>query len=149
MPPHRSNKSVVWKYFQKSKNGSHPQCRLCLKFVKSTGNTINLKNHLQRKHEKVPLFTNNENSEIINDDASDTDVELSDTEMVNIDIYYIILEYLCNQYQLALIFRQLTVTVKVGSTLSASESSSCVRQPTITETFATVNSYSGKLCMLC
>lgn len=38
----------MWKYFTKVDNGG--TCKLCNLFVKTCGNTTNLKQHLKRKH---------------------------------------------------------------------------------------------------
>lgn len=38
----------MWKYFKKVDNGGN--CKLCNVFVKTCGNTTNLKQHIKRKH---------------------------------------------------------------------------------------------------
>lgn len=89
----QKRKSFVWKYFMKQ--GEKVACRLCLTEVKTSGNTTNLKNHLQRKHKKVlemedyknkekSCDNNNQNSscanescEIISETDSDAEDEIS------------------------------------------------------------------------
>jgi len=41
----------MWNYFKKVENGA--TCKLCSLFVKTCGNTTNLKQHLKRKHPSV------------------------------------------------------------------------------------------------
>lgn len=47
--PHQ--KSIVWTYFVRTSDGG--KCKLCQVSVKTSGNTTNLKNHLQRRHSEV------------------------------------------------------------------------------------------------
>lgn len=44
------SKSRVWNYFKKINNETFVKCSLCLREFKFSGNTTNLKDHLQRKH---------------------------------------------------------------------------------------------------
>ncbi|KYN07564.1 hypothetical protein ALC62_01462, partial [Cyphomyrmex costatus] len=44
-------KSILWKYFIRTEIGG--RCKMCQTEVKTSGNTINLINHLKRKHKKV------------------------------------------------------------------------------------------------
>jgi len=46
-----SSKSLVWKYFTPSEDGSTAKCKLCSKDTKRSGaNTTNLMIHLERQH---------------------------------------------------------------------------------------------------
>lgn len=48
MPP----KSAVWEHFEKEPNNC-AKCRHCGVKIKTSGNTTNLKNHLEHKHPKI------------------------------------------------------------------------------------------------
>jgi hypothetical protein len=39
---------VVWKHF--TKEGNLATCRICLKVIKTSGNTTNLKSHIDKNH---------------------------------------------------------------------------------------------------
>lgn len=41
-------KCTFWKHFVKSSEGA--KCKVCQQFIKTSGNTTNLRYHLQRKH---------------------------------------------------------------------------------------------------
>lgn len=41
-------KSTLWKHFIKGSEGA--KCNVCQQFIKTSGNTTNLRYHLQRKH---------------------------------------------------------------------------------------------------
>lgn len=49
----------MWGYFEKSEGGGN--CKVCKCFVKTSGNTTNLNNHLKRKHpsvfNKIKMYT--------------------------------------------------------------------------------------------
>jgi len=47
--------SVMWNFFKKVENGG--TCKICSLFVKTCGNTTNLKQHLKRKHPSVNVNT--------------------------------------------------------------------------------------------
>lgn len=55
MPPH-PKRSNVWNLFSKTSAGG--KCKLCLCEVKTSGNTTNLKKHLQRRHPAVKSSVN-------------------------------------------------------------------------------------------
>lgn len=70
MFPKKAKKpSIVWKYFFKVKtdscNSNEVQCRLCSIRVKSSGNTTNLSNHLNRKHKQVVSIDPNVSVKVI------------------------------------------------------------------------------------
>jgi len=48
-------KSVVWKYFVKTQTGG--KCKICELNVKTSGNTTNLKYHLEHSHPKIEMGT--------------------------------------------------------------------------------------------
>lgn len=47
------SKSRVWNYFKKTNNDKFVKCSLCFREFKYSGNTTNLKDHLQRKHSEI------------------------------------------------------------------------------------------------
>lgn len=51
MPP----KSNFWQYFEKRSGSQFATCRLCQKIIKTSGNTSNLKCHIQAKHKEIML----------------------------------------------------------------------------------------------
>jgi len=48
-------KSVIWKYFVKTQTGG--KCKICELNVKTSGNTTNLKYHLEHSHPKIEMGT--------------------------------------------------------------------------------------------
>ncbi|KAJ8928549.1 hypothetical protein NQ314_018887 [Rhamnusium bicolor] len=72
----KSKPSKVWSYFVKSENGG--KCKLCQKFVKSSGNTTNLTNHLKRNHKKI--YLNEKQLEIGKETAGPSNVNLFNLE---------------------------------------------------------------------
>lgn len=61
MPPVVRRRSNLWRLFVKTSSGG--RCKLCNCEVKTSGNTTNLRKHLQRKHTNYSLT--NEDEEIM------------------------------------------------------------------------------------
>lgn len=49
------SKSIVRNFFDKSENGA--TCKLCKSAIKTCGNTTNLRNHMNRKHSSVKIYS--------------------------------------------------------------------------------------------
>ena len=50
-------KSEIWKYYER-KGNTTALCKLCGKILKTSGNTTNLKSHMQNKHYSVFFIRN-------------------------------------------------------------------------------------------
>jgi len=70
-----TKRSLVWKYFEKNKDGTST-CTICLKNIKTSGNTTNLNGHLNSMHRSIITQQKNNNScQEINDPVEElTDV---------------------------------------------------------------------------
>ncbi|XP_039310270.1 uncharacterized protein LOC105193876 isoform X2 [Solenopsis invicta] len=68
MPP----KSILWKHFIKTTDGA--KCNVCQQFIKTCGNTTNLRYHLQRKHPDLYIKIINEESRKRKEMSSDSEV---------------------------------------------------------------------------
>ncbi|XP_050305899.1 zinc finger BED domain-containing protein 4-like [Anthonomus grandis grandis] len=77
-------KSILWKYFEK-KSSTHVVCKICMKEVKTSGNTSNMAKHLKiHKHinlNKTPAPTDNKSTKSSN--CSESSKGNSDCEMNN------------------------------------------------------------------
>ncbi|GBP41623.1 PiggyBac transposable element-derived protein 4 [Eumeta japonica] len=55
--PKNNKKSAIWKYFQRSVNDKEATCKYCNKSLKTSGNTTNLRGHIEKKN-TLMLFRN-------------------------------------------------------------------------------------------
>lgn len=51
--PKNKTKSAIWNYFKKSNNDKEATCKFCNKNLKTSGNTTNLRGHIEKKHADV------------------------------------------------------------------------------------------------
>ncbi|XP_050506100.1 zinc finger BED domain-containing protein 4-like [Diabrotica virgifera virgifera] len=56
-------KSAVWLHFDKSADGKSAKCKHCGKLIKSSGNTSNLRGHVESMHKKYVIETSKPGSE--------------------------------------------------------------------------------------
>ena len=73
-------KSSVWRYFIKDLHGA--TCKLCQRYVKCSGNTTNLSNHLKRSHKNI---INNRETQLQTDGQVEV-LEESPTETSSVSI---------------------------------------------------------------
>lgn len=73
-----SQRSEVWKHFERIRNSDEAKCLLCKKVLKSKGgSTSSLLNHLRNKH--LPCFTQ-ETSRSVQSEDSDDDLQVLSTQ---------------------------------------------------------------------
>lgn len=51
--PKNKKKSAIWNYFKRCDNNKEATCKLCNKNLKTSGNTTNLRGHIEKKHSDV------------------------------------------------------------------------------------------------
>ncbi|XP_028157050.1 zinc finger BED domain-containing protein 1-like [Ostrinia furnacalis] len=51
--PTNKKKSLIWNYFQRGVNNKEATCKFCNKTLKTSGNTTNLRGHMEKKHADV------------------------------------------------------------------------------------------------
>ncbi|KAF2886188.1 hypothetical protein ILUMI_19985 [Ignelater luminosus] len=51
--PKNKKKSAIWNYFKRGDNDKEATCKFCNKNLKTSGNTTNLRGHIEKKHSDV------------------------------------------------------------------------------------------------